>query len=502
MVLLPLLVVLGGGSFLSACSVAAAGDVIKEGCLQKGSCGSRSSSRDSVLMQVWHSKSSMLSRSKERGFDRQCRNVTADDPCYSHIVWAMQTGIKHHPGWYLGLTLASTWDDFQWLMHGSGRCPKPCKGGPPLPTAPPTSLPTPSLTPAPTPLPSTLPTPLPSPSPTSSPDLWPGTVFQEGALIPVGGEIRLYTVGTSNVLWESWPDQVNAMLNRLGYTVPTEEFQLASVRRPTSAPTCDDAAEVSQLDTPRIGRLGWSSWGFAYDSKDDCGEAGFRDILGHNVSCVNAWACNPAWSRGGDFVKPSEVAEEAKNSDVVILSNWVNDAKQRYSGYVCFGGERIGAAASTKLSIDSLRRLIRAVHGRNPNAKVLVMAVYPDANGQFVNTGVLKHITAINAAVESALVPSEPNTFFVNFEFPPREEVYQVMHGGHPNCRGDRVMATAVLEALFRHKVISRGLALDDPQLCLGSKACGELDFACCQRSALCYVSSERTCLPYGPGQQ
>jgi len=424
-------------------------------------------------MQVQHSKSSVSASSPGHGhvgsLGAQCRNVTVDEPCYDDIVWAMRTGISSHPDWYPELSATSSWDDFQRYLHNHGHfdCPEPCGYGTPPPGA------------------------------TS-----PGAVFQEGALIPTGGEISFYTVGTSNVVWESWPDQVHSMLKRLGYSVPTAEFDLASLKQPTQAPRCDDASELSELDTPRVGRVGWSSWGFAFESKDDCGENGFRDILGHEVSCTNAWACNPAWAADGGLVRPSEIAEEAQHSDVVIISNWVNDAKHRYSNYVCFGGEQIDALASTNLTVASLRKLIQAIHARNPDVTVLIMASYPNANGLHTNEWNLPDVAALNAAVESGITRSEPNTFFVSYAFPAEEDMYQTMHGGHPNCRGDRVMATAVLETLFRSKVLSKGLALDDSEQCLSSGACSGLSLACCQRSALCHVAADLSCLPYGPGQQ
>lgn len=423
-----------------------------------------------MLVQVQHSKTSAAVRSATSdigvagGGTLQCRNVTSDEVCYSHVVWAMRAGILQRPDWYPGLTPLSTWNEFQQALHDKGGhgCPEPC----------------------------------------ASEELPPDVIFQEGAWIPEGGEVRLYVIGTSNVLWESWPDQLHAMLKRLGYVIPAQDFSLASVKQPTDAPTCDDASEFSQLDTPRIGRLGWSSWGFAHDSEDDCGESGFRDILGHKVSCINAWACNPAWRGTGGAIRPSEVAMEAQQSNVVVISNWINDGKQRYSQYRCFDGEEIDALASTELTVVSLRALVRAIHAHNPSARVFIMALYPDATGLHINEHILPRIASMNAAVESGVALSEPNTFFVNYDFPPGEDMYQVMHGGHPNCRGDRVMATAVLEALFQARVVSKAFALEDPELCLNRGACGALTLACCRRSALCYVGADSSCLPYGPGQQ
>jgi len=380
----------------------------------------------------------------------------------------MQTGIKQNPAWYSGLSQSSSFEAFQALLHQrmDYECPRPCDGAPP------------GL----------------------------DTVLRQGD-VPENGKIRFYTIGSSNVVWETWPDQLHAMLNRLGYRVAGDhgqegELEVAAMKQPKNVPICDDAYLYAHLTTPRVGRVGWSSWGFAYESKDDCGEDGFRRIAGHNVSCTNSWACDHAGQTPQTLVRPSQVAKEAQSSQVVLLSNWINDSRQHFAQNKCFGGENIDTVATTNITAESLRRLIRAIHARNPNAKVLVMARYPGAAGVFVNAGDEARISAINAEVERMLTATEPNTIFVNYAFPRGPEMFQTKNFGHPNCRGDKVMATAVVEALFRHKIISKAFALGDPELCLGSGDCASLGASCCQRSALCHVATNFSCVPYGPGKQ
>jgi len=52
----------------------------------------------------------------------------------------------------------------------------------------------------------------------------------------------------------------------------------------------------------------------------------------------------------------------------------------------------------------------------------------------------------------AAGVEQEPNTAFVDFTLPVGEEIFQTKHAGHPNCRGDRIMASRVLEVLYDRK--------------------------------------------------
>merc|ERR1719469_827573 len=71
--------------------------------------------------------------------------TTCDIPqeCRVAVQWAMESGIWQNPGWYPGLTAASSSQEFQEHLAkgGLGGCPEPCKATS-LPT---TSLPTTSL---------------------------------------------------------------------------------------------------------------------------------------------------------------------------------------------------------------------------------------------------------------------------------------------------------------------------------------------------------------------
>jgi len=57
-----------------------------------------------------------------------CHTAVAGEECYGHVTWAMQHGIKLHPGVYEGLTVASSFEDFQAFLHriDHGDCPSPC----------------------------------------------------------------------------------------------------------------------------------------------------------------------------------------------------------------------------------------------------------------------------------------------------------------------------------------------------------------------------------------
>merc|ERR1712066_493414 len=110
-------------------------------------------------------------------------------------------------------------------------------------------------------------------------------------------------------------------------------------------------------------------------------------------------------------------------------------------------------------------------------------------------------VNRVNTLVKTKL-QDEPNTFFVNYSFPLDQVMFQnpATDGRwHPNCRGDRIVATNVLDSLFEHKILSRGIALADESECLANSACRSLSLPCCQRSALCYVNGDRICSEYGP---
>jgi len=334
----------------------------------------------------------------------------------------------------------------------------------------------------------------------------PGVVEQGGARVPVGGAVRFYTVGSSTAAWQTWPDQLHAMLKRLGHNVSMRDFNVPGATfAPSKSPICANSGTFRQLRTPRLGMIGWSSWGFAYNSTADCDTRGFRSIAGYNVSCTNAWACNPEWTGTVPLVPLNGLVNAVRDAHFVILANWINDGKQaQQTGprQTCYDGGNIDFQKSVAVTVANLKRVIRAVHAKKPNVTMLVLARYPDTREVvYSDESSLPAVLQINAAVREA-IKGEPNTFFVDFSFPLNLPMFQTLSLYHPNCRGDKVMATAVLETLFQQRVLSRGLDLGAPEACLAASECSLLNVSCCQRAAQCYLASNSSCMPYGPGQQ
>jgi len=295
------------------------------------------------------------------------------------------------------------------------------------------------------------------------------------------------------------------MLRQLGYSVGMEPLAVpGALTQPSKAQVCANAGAWGSLSTPRMGMIGWSSWGFAYDSKADCDAEGYRQIAGYPVSCTNAWACNPKWQGQYPSLNATALAVGVRNASFVVLSNWINDAKAaRQAGprEVCYKDADIDALRSTNVTAANLKRLIRKIHAQNPHVKIVVLARYADTRQiVYPSERTLPLVRALNEAVKSK-IQGEPNTYFADFDFPLNENMFQTLSKVHPNCRGDKVMATSVIEALFSHKILSRGLALGSSQECLGSPNCESLNIPCCQRSALCYVAADGKCAAYGPGQ-
>jgi len=428
-----------------------------------------------------------------------CQTVKETHPCYSHIVWAMELGYAARPEMYPGLTPESSFADFQMWMHDRGLhgCPRPCMQTPTSPgdSDDPTAAPDPKL-----------------PS-----NAW---VTKPDAHIPPGGRVRLYVVGTSNVVWQTWPDQLHAMLVEMGYNTTPGDYTATSSSRPSGrAPICENAADYKHLVTPRIGKVGWASWGFAFESKEDCvpedyngelGKHGFRMIAGHKVSCVNSWACDTVGQTKHTLVRPSDVAKDARNADIVILSHWMNDSKQRWASFQCFRGDPVdlnNSTGSAPITLWALRRLVRAIHKANPKVVVLIMARYPEAVGARVNPDLVERVAALNEIVKTAM-EQEPNTYFVDYHFPIGVDMFQIRNFGHPNCRGDRVMATKALEVLFDRGVLGKGLRLpaaDAAERCVvlqkcGGAGAGAAGMACCRRAPTCILKKVGECAAYGPG--
>merc|ERR1711972_521886 len=93
---------------------------------------------------------------------------------------------------------------------------------------------------------------------------------------------------------------------------------------------------------------------------------------------------------------------------------------------------------------------------------------------------------------------------FADYDFPLDRDMYQNPSGpnhGHANCRGDAVIATAIIEALFKSQVLAKGLRLAS-STCLDLDDCASLSLDCCQRSAMCTVNQHKVCVPFGPGKE
>eukprot|EP00928_Gymnodinium_smaydae_P054491 TRINITY_DN38247_c0_g1_i1.p1 TRINITY_DN38247_c0_g1~~TRINITY_DN38247_c0_g1_i1.p1 ORF type:complete len:401 (-),score=81.20 TRINITY_DN38247_c0_g1_i1:150-1352(-) len=340
----------------------------------------------------------------------------------------------------------------------------------------------------------------------------------------VGTEMNIYVIGSSNAVWQTWPDQLHLMLHRLGYTSTPREWneELKTLKHPcwgekrkqcgdSSAPICDDHDDFSKLETPRLGNVGWSSWGYAYENTDDCDDKMFREVEGHRISCVNAWNCKTEYSTEIPLAPLSKVVEEASKSQLVLMANWMNDAKQRYTTpkNVCYDEEDLDPTATTEISDYMIKKVIRAIHEKNPDVIVGVMAAYPEkddtANEALPRVSTLGLIGTLNEHMRKGL-EAEPNTIFVDYHFPNDQEVLQTLNSGHPNCRGDKAMATAVVDTLFKKGFIVRGL----PEVeslkaaeCEAAPSCDGLGSGCCIRNPQCHVGEDgSSCIGYGPGRQ
>merc|ERR1712039_1068739 len=130
----------------------------------------------------------------------------------------------------------------------------------------------------------------------------------------------------------------------------------------------------------------------------------------------------------------------------------------------CYKGVDISPMDSTAITEVNLKRVIQAIHAENPDIVVLVLARYPDTKQViYANERTLPEVRALNDAVKQK-VSDEPNTFFVDLDFPLGENMFQTLSKVHPNCRGDKLMATNMVDALFKHRVLSTGLDLSDDE--------------------------------------
>lgn len=318
-------------------------------------------------------------------------------------------------------------------------------------------------------------------------------VEQQDVHIQAGDDVKLYAIGSSSLVWMTWVDQLHLLLRRLGYSTPVVSARYEPRFYPKTVPQCDDTEYFEYLKTARFARIGWSSWDFAYDGWNNCTD-GFRDINGHRVKCQHGPGChysqNPLFS--------SLLADDASQSTVTLLATWFNDFEQYWSHFKCFGNISVSTDEIVKISIINLKRNIREIHSKNPKVWILIMAKYTQQSG---------HITPdwlreVNRKVQEA-VEQEHRTLFVYYELPPDKvaHMYQVAHPGHPNCRGSKIMAHAIVERLYKAKVIGRTIKLVDQETNVVNKNCSSLSDTVCHTSAMCWLDPvSRMCKPYSTG--
>jgi hypothetical protein len=315
---------------------------------------------------------------------------------------------------------------------------------------------------------------------------------QGGARFRPGQDsLYLYAIGSSSIVWMTWVEQLHLYLKRLGYTVGVVPAKTKARFHPKTVPTCDDTKYFEPLETARFGRIGWGSWDFAYEGWGDCKD-GFRSVNNVSVKCQHGPGChfspNP--------YPLSRIAEDAGKSNVTVLTTWFNDDQQGWSHFKCFNGTKVNGLETANISIINLVRTIRSIHEANPDTWVLVMSKYPQC---YLHDS-QRWFKTLNSRVKEA-VEKEPRALFVDYFMPPDNvaQMYQIAHRGHPNCRGSKVMAHAVIRRLYEAKVISRSLDFQPKEAT--NRNCSTLLGAACHSSYLCWVEPENgTCAPYGPG--
>jgi len=323
-------------------------------------------------------------------------------------------------------------------------------------------------------------------------------VEQSGANIEAFGEIWVYAVGSSSLLWMTWLDQLHLCLKRLGYSLPPVSAKLEPRYYPTTVPRCDDTKYFYNLKTARYAKIGWSSWDFAFEGWEGCGEDGYRTIAGQRVKCQHGPGCHFSKSP----VRVSSIAADAGKSNVTLIASWFNDFEQYWGHFKCFGMEKKSHAQILNVTIENLLNTVRAIHSQNPSVWVVIMAKYAQTWHHINEPWLVKANAGVKVSVEG-----EPRTLFVEYNMPDDDagvEVYQTAHKGHPNCRGSQLMAHAVVQRLYGAKVLGRGLRLR-PLAWEGVRRsdCGHLDPAGCHTSIVCWLDpKDRTCKEYGPGSR
>merc|ERR1712187_1093332 len=175
-----------------------------------------------------------------------------------------------------------------------------------------------------------------------------------------------------------------------------------------------------------------------------------------------------------------------RGANVVVLANWINDGKavlSRSARDGCYNGTVATVEQSVEITVTNLKRVIETIHGQSPSTLILVLARYPDVRQiVYANLRTMRRVQALNDAVKDAII-AEPNTHFVNLQFPYNVSIFQNRSLYHPNCRGDKVIVQTLLDALFQHKVLARSLAQGGSSECLSNADCETLSLPCCQTS-------------------
>jgi len=318
---------------------------------------------------------------------------------------------------------------------------------------------------------------------------------QAGAEQEVGASISIYAVGSSSLVWMTWIDQLHLLLRRLGYRLPLVPPRAAGGQfYAQEVPRCDDTKYFEHLPTTRLGRIGWSSWDFAFEGWEGCSN-GVRHIEGHRIKCQHGPGC--VFSNESVFA--SSIAEDASVSDFTLLATWFNDDQQWSSKYKCLNGRKTKQHDLGSISIRCLLRTIRSIHARSARTWVLVMGKYPQTYQHIT----FKYLQALNKRIKAA-VETEPRTLFIEYYIPNAKEgdFFQVAHSGHPNCRGSSIMAQAVVHRLFQEKILARTIrlaGLDKQQLL--KRNCRKLDIPSCHSSGFCWIDPiDGLCKAYSPG--
>jgi hypothetical protein len=302
----------------------------------------------------------------------------------------------------------------------------------------------------------------------------------------------------------TWVQQLHLELSRLGYRLPLLNVSVES--DDPRYPVCDDSRWFSRLKTSHVGKVGYSSWDFAYDDWSGCvqrGNASYRSINGVSLRCGIGHDCEDTTAPAS--VRLSDVVTAASGADVVILSHWFNDHKGPTTDppFKCFDGERIEKEDTARIAIPHIVKLVQAIRSVTNSTWIAIMREYPTTRDFRVQDEAVGWVDRLNSGVEAAIT-RQPRTIFVDYPMPSGVELYQRANYGHPNCRGSRLMAHGAVQALFRAKVIARALEpATDPEASVTDSNCSQLigGTAECHSSAVCWTDPlEGVCKEYGVG--